>query len=242
MASVAFAPKLKICYVDESGGFEPEGSTGSATPLMVIAGLVLDHADLRVLTAEYLRLKKTFFPGARKVSGYPLDYILDETKATDLRRELRSSSRDQRRHALGFLDKIVLLLERHNAQVIGRIWVKQPGLGLDPASSYAYAIQDIAKHFNHLLEEVGDVGQIVCDSRLHTQNRQVSHSIFTLKHRNFGMYYPSSLKARPSVLVTTMLACRLQIYWLVRSYSPWPAEHTARGAPRHRMWMRASTS
>jgi Protein of unknown function (DUF3800) len=121
----------------------------------------------------------------------PLDQILDEVKATDLRRELRSRRRDERRHGLGFMENIVRLFEAADAKIVGRVWVKQPGLGLDPASTYAYAIQDVAKHFNHLLTEQGDVGQVICDSReLFTQNRQVSHSIFTIKHRHSGDALP----------------------------------------------------
>lgn len=108
-----------------------------------------------------------------------------------LRRALRSSRRDDRRHALGFLDRIVSLLEANDARIIGRVWVKEPGAGLNPDSSYAYAIQDLAKHFDHHLSETADVGLVPCDSRLHPQNRQVSHSIFTFKHRVSGDRLPN---------------------------------------------------
>ncbi len=45
---------MKICYIDESGGFETEGSTTDATPLMVLVGLIVDHTCLRQLTRDYL--------------------------------------------------------------------------------------------------------------------------------------------------------------------------------------------
>jgi len=47
---------LKLCYIDESGGFEAEGSTPDATPLMVLLGLIVDHEQLRVLTHDSGRL------------------------------------------------------------------------------------------------------------------------------------------------------------------------------------------
>ena len=156
---------------------------------MAIAGLILDHEHVRPVTSAYLRTKQKYFPGTRTTSGF-LDYILDETKATDIRSELRSARRDERRHAVGFLDKLISLLETHNAHIVGRVWVKEPGTGLNPVSTYTYAIQDIATHFDHHLQEIADIGQIVCDSRRQVQNREVSHSIFTWKHRLSGDALP----------------------------------------------------
>jgi hypothetical protein len=181
---------LRLCYIDEAGGFEAEGSHLAATPLMVIAGLVLDHRYLRALTTEHLRLKQLYFPGSLAKRGHLLDYILTEIKSTHLRQYVRSPKRDLRRLVTGYLDRIVELLERSNARIIGRVWVKEPGLGLDPASSYNYAIQDVARHFAHLLRIQHDVGMVICDSRMHGQNRQVSHSVFTLKHRLIGDALP----------------------------------------------------
>lgn len=136
---------MKICYIDESGGFEAEGSTPDATPLMVLAGLVVDHVKVAGLTTEYLKLKQVYYPGAVGRPSHVLDYVLAEVKATDLRRELRSKRRDDRRHAIGSLDKVAALLDRHGARIIGRVWVKQPDTALDPKSTYTYAIQDIAR-------------------------------------------------------------------------------------------------
>jgi hypothetical protein len=153
---------------------------------MVIAGLSVDRAVLKNMTTDYLRLKQVYYPRSAPRVNHLLDYILAEIKATDLRRELRSTNRDDRRHAIGYLDRIIELLLRYGARAIGRIWVKQPGTGLDPASTYTYAIQDIARHFEHQLAATRTAGLMICDSRMHNQDREVSHSVFTMKQRHAG--------------------------------------------------------
>jgi hypothetical protein len=157
---------------------------------MVIAGLIIDHRNLASLTTDYLRLKQTFYPHALAHVPHLLSYILVEVKSTDTRRQLRSKNREDRRHVIGYLDKVVSMLERHKAQIIGRVWVKEPGRGLNPASTYTYAIQDMARHFEHSLSGSRQVGLMVCDSRMHGQDREVSHSVFTLKHRLAGDTFP----------------------------------------------------
>jgi hypothetical protein len=186
---------VKICYIDESGGFEPEGSKPDVTPLMVIAGLVIDHEKIGPITTDFLRLKQVFYPGSVGTPAHVLDYILAEVKGTDLRRELRSNVRDKRRHAIGFLDKVVALLDDKGARIIGRIWVKQPGTALDRKSTYTYAIQDLARHFQHLLSATHEPDLMILDSRMHHENREVSHSVFTMKHRLAGDSLPNLVES-----------------------------------------------
>jgi hypothetical protein len=157
---------------------------------MVIAGLIVDHRNVASLTTDFLRLKQTFYPQPIGSVPHLLSYILVEVKGTDMRRQLRSNRREDRRHVIGFLDKVVGMLERHRVRIIGRIWVKEPGRGLNPASTYTYAIQDMARHFEHSLSGGRQTGLMVCDSRMHGQDREVSHSVFTLKHRLVGDALP----------------------------------------------------
>ncbi|HEX9362204.1 MAG TPA: DUF3800 domain-containing protein [Candidatus Dormibacteraeota bacterium] len=190
MAAVVYGHFLKLCYVDESGGFEPEGSGPTVTPLMVIAGLIVDHRNMAGLTRDYMRVKQTYYPHALSQVPHLLSYILVEVKSTDMRRQLRSKSREERRHVIGYLDKVVTMLEQHKARIIGRVWVKAPGFGLNPASTYTYAIQDMARHFEHSLAAARQTGLMVCDSRMHGQDKEVSHSVFTQKHRQAGDAFP----------------------------------------------------
>ena len=174
---------MYICYIDESGGFEAPNTGPHATPLMAFAGLVVRDDALSPLTADLLGVKRRFFPGA--TTGR-LDDVLAEMKGADLRRELRSGSRNDRRRAIGVLNSVVDLVESFDLRLIGRIWIKERTQGLEPRASYTFAIQDIARHFNHFLDRSGDSGLLLCDGRMHNQDAQVAHSIFTLKHRRAG--------------------------------------------------------
>jgi hypothetical protein len=179
---------MHICFVDESGGFEVPGSNPGATPLMAIIGIILDAAHLQPATMNLLQAKAKFYPQKCHHPKF-LDNIKAEVKGADVRASLRSPSRNARRHAKGYLDRIVSILQSYNAAMIGRVWIKAVGTALDPDGSYTYAIQDIAKHFQHFLDANSTEGLIVCDGRMHNQNSQVSHSIFTQKHRAIGDPY-----------------------------------------------------
>ena len=175
---------MYICYVDESGGFEAPNQALGATPLMTFVGLIIHTETLAPLTTEFLDLKGRFYPGLRTVRH--LDLVLSEVKGSALRKGVRSQNREKRRHSIGVLESTVRLIERYDLQLLGRVWIKDPNEALDPRASYTFAIQDIARHFNHFLESESDSGLVLCDGRAHSQDTQVSHSIFTLKHKQSG--------------------------------------------------------
>ncbi|MCQ3812111.1 MAG: DUF3800 domain-containing protein [Acidimicrobiia bacterium] len=181
-----------FCYIDESGGFEAPNQGQAATPLMVIAGLIVPSAAIGPLTGDLLALKRQFYPNK---AGKHLDYLLYEIKGSDLRNRIRSSDRSKRMHAQTVLDGVVSIAARHHCRLVGRIWVKKPGQGLDPASTYTFAVQDIARHFNHYLETRNSHGLVLCDSRNHRQDIRVAHSVFTLKHKVSGDEMPRILES-----------------------------------------------
>ena len=185
---------MHICYIDESGGFEVPASNPAATPLMAIVGLILDTSKIHQATDQLLQAKLNFFPQKCQSSMF-LDHILSEVKGGDLRAALRSNRRNVRRHAKGYLDRITDILEQQGSAIIGRVWIKAIGEPLDPAGSYTYAIQDLARHFQLFLDTNQSTGLIVCDGRMHNQNSQVSHSIFTQKNRAAGDPLPRILEA-----------------------------------------------
>ncbi len=178
---------MYACYVDESGGFEAPDAGPRATPLMVFAGLIVELSALRSLTADFLALKRRFYPGA--ASRY-LDYVLMEIKGGALRRALREGGHRERSHALGVLDGVVRLIERHGVWLVGRMWVKAPTKSLGPDATYTYAIQDIARHFDHFLRSQHTRGLVICDGRDHRQDVRVAHSVFTQKHQFGGDALP----------------------------------------------------
>lgn len=182
---------MLICYVDEAGGFEAPNWGLDATPVMLFAGLIIDHRVLPNLTVDFLALKSEFFPKlCLRAPGKHLEHMLAEVKGSKVREMLRADSHRKRRHATRFLDEIVELLCRYNVRLVGRLWVKEPTVGIKPRHSYTFAMQDIACHFNHLLVSADDIGFLVCDGRKPNQDAEVSHSLFTQKHQMAGDLLP----------------------------------------------------
>ena len=118
---------VRICYVDESGDtrdLPAQPPHGNVTPVLVIAGVVVDQRLLENLTRAFIETKARFYPKL-VTSTTRLGRILTEIKGADLRRALRDGApRRNRRQALGFLDALVELLEYHDARIFGRAWVK----------------------------------------------------------------------------------------------------------------------
>ena len=177
---------MYVCYIDESGGFEAPNS-GPRTPLMVFAGLIVIAPAINDLTADFLALKRRFYPGR---AARHLDYVLAEVKGADLRGAVRSGSRRKRTHALGVLDGVMRLIERHDIRLLGRVWVKESTKALKPDPTYTYAVQDIARHFDEFLRQQPSRGLVICDGRDHRQDVRVAHSVFTQKHKSGGDALP----------------------------------------------------
>ena len=183
---------MYFCYVDESGRFEAPNLGPDATPLLVVAGVIVPAANIASLTSDFLALNRRFFAG--KVSQH-LDYVLMELKGASLRKQARSQSHRERRHSTQVLNEVVDLIERHDVHLLGRIWIKEPTRPLDPRETYTFSIQDIARHFNRFLEETNSEGVILCDSREHNQDIQVALSLFVQKHKVSGDDLPRLLES-----------------------------------------------
>ncbi len=180
---------MYFCYIDESGGSEASDVGSGATPVMVLAGLIVDQQRLEALTWDYLRVRCEFYPRAGRRAPRLSD-ILNEIKGVSVRNNVRSTARNPRRHAIGFMGRVLRVLESHQVRMVGRVWVKAIGQGLDPSATYTSAVQDIATHFERFLTQKRAQGLIVCDGRMHKQDSVVSHSIFTQKMRAHGDPYP----------------------------------------------------
>lgn len=181
---------MYVCYLDESGGCEAPDSGPSATPVMVILGLIVDAASVPTLTRDFLALKRKHFPG-RFNTGLALDHILTEVKGSEILQMTRSDGRNHRRQAERLRKDLLDLLEAHGCRLVGRVWIKEPGKGMNPEASYCYAVQDIAQHFGQYLETQDDAGVLIADSRKHHTNLRVAHSVFTQKWRTGGDPYPA---------------------------------------------------
>ena len=176
-----------ICYIDEAGctGVLPT-ATSIIQPVFVLAGVIVDQTHLQQLTLDFLELKKRFFPGLTLNGATPatrLEWVLPEIKGASLRSSILSAGRNQRRHTLGFLDRILDLLERYQIRLTGRLIVKGIGTPIDGTALYTSSIQSVCEVMHHWLTVVNDEGIIIADSRTQGQNATVSHSIFTQKFK-----------------------------------------------------------
>jgi hypothetical protein len=186
---------VQVCYVDEAGCPGPlPAATSNIQPVLVTCGLVFGQPVIPDLTKEFIQLKRRFYPRARAAGSHPLDWILLEVKGSELRRLVVDPSRRKRRHATGFLDKIVELLETYDCRIKGRIWVKGIGQPFNGRSVYTSSVQYIHHWFNEWLGHRREEGIVLCDSRDHALNRVVAHSIFTEKFRVAGDKHPRILE------------------------------------------------
>ena len=178
------------CFVDEAGDLGALGSPPlpNDQPVLAIGGLLVDVTHLASLTDNFLNLKQQYFPGLPYPSAMPLDRILPEIKGADIRSNATRGTPRQRRHAIGFLDRILGLLQHHDAKLVARIWVKGIGLPFDATSVYTSSIQGICSYFEHYLTQTNGTGICIADSRNKFKNVSVSHSIFT---RKFSSAAPS---------------------------------------------------
>lgn len=186
---------VKICYIDESGdlGTMPENPPpdGNHQPVLVIGGIFVDHNTLYDLTHDFIKLKYRYYPGLNYPTDKFLDRIIPEIKGADLRRNALRGSKKLKRHAFGFLDRIIELFFKYNIKIVGRIWVKIPGKAFNGKAVYTSSIQSIYTYFDHYSRSENDYGICIADSRDQIKNVSVSHSVFTQKFQHLHPLYPN---------------------------------------------------
>jgi hypothetical protein len=192
VAVVVLGVHVLICYLDESGDTCPLASSSPPshiTPLIVIAGLLIDQQKLLAVTHEFLDLKSRFYPGLMPRHPHHLSRVLVEIKGADIRKAARSHDKQEQRSAIGFLENVVSLLERHQIKLLSRVWVKAIGARCNGKAVYTYSTQSICAGTQHLLARMNDNGIVIADSRSPALNANVAHSIFTQKFKAEGDEY-----------------------------------------------------
>ena len=182
-----------LCYVDEAGDAKPlTGGAADTQPVFVLSGILLNTLVLDRLTRDFLNLKATFFPQTIVAAGirYPLDRMKIEVKGVDLRRDVADGSKRDRRRAIAFVDRVVGLLFRHNAQIISRVYIKGIGTDFDGTKIYTSFMQRLYEAFQNFLMRSNDYGMVIADARMKPENVKVSHAIFTQKYSARGDPYP----------------------------------------------------
>lgn len=187
---------MHILYIDEAGdtGQLPQQPGANDQPVLIIGGLVIDAAQLGDLTRDFIDLKTRFYPSLVAERHKYLDRILPEIKGADLRRNALRGGRKVRRHAIGVLSNILLILQRHNVHLLARIWVKPPGQRFDGRAVYTSSIQWLYSSFEHFLQTQGSLGFCLTDSRDPLNNAVVAHSIFTQKFQSAANVYGRTLE------------------------------------------------
>lgn len=181
---------MQLCYVDESG------DTGmfvaderNSQPVFALCALLLDQTKLEGLTRRVIELKQQFFPALGQHAAHWHDWLKIELKGADLRRALRERNHRSTRHAMGFLDAVMALLEHHSVRLAARIYVKKPGEAFNGTHVYSAAMQHLAMIFEEWLASKNDKGIMVLDSRNKPKNVPVAHSLFTHNFRAQGPAY-----------------------------------------------------
>ena len=180
-----------MCYVDEAGGSDLLcESAPTSSPVLVIAGLIVPEDQVRNLVWDYLQLKKDYNPSLAAANKKLSDVIATEVKGANLRTDIKSESRRQRRRAFGFLDRTIALLERHAGRVIARILVKSQDVVVRDAAVYGTSILWLCSTFHQYLEERSSQGLIVLDSRTKVKNTPNADVVTTQMFRHGGNPLP----------------------------------------------------
>ena len=178
---------MYLCYIDEAGcSGSLKSSTDSVQPLLVIGAVFLPAHELAACTLRLLEIKRKYFPHRSAGASHLLDDILWEIKGADIRRDIRSPIRTQKRRARSFLDDALELLESCNAKIAAKVYVKAVGAPADGTSMYSATTQYLCTIFQSYLTSQNDIGVVIADSRSKACNVNVAHSVFTQRHKSTG--------------------------------------------------------
>jgi len=181
---------MLMCYVDESGDTGLfDANERNSQPVFLLCALMVNQSHLESITREVIHLKQTHFPSYSQGTQHWHDWLKVEVKGANIRRVLREDSRRSRRHILGFLSRVVTLLESHDIKIAARVYIKAPSTEFKGASVYSAAMQRLAQTFEDKLMRENDKGIIVLDSRNKVKNVPVAHSLFTWNFSVHGTTY-----------------------------------------------------
>lgn len=177
---------MRLCYVDESGTADTlVEADGAQQPVIVIAGVSLSECDLTKITHDWISLKKRFDPVLAKSGHGWLDAILAEVKGANLRKGFRDTASVRRRkRAIGVVDGTLKLLEKYDARILGRVWMKRLEAENNDMGIHASSLQFICGAFDAGLPP-DERGMVVVDSQTYQHNHRLAHSIFT---QRFGKH------------------------------------------------------
>lgn len=183
---------MLLAYVDESGD-EQQLRTPRDPPVLAIAAVVVDHERSRNLVYRYLQLKKRFNGSLKSPNVKLSDLIRFEVKGSELRKDVRSATRRNRRRAFGFIDAVLRLLAEEHATVIGEVYIK----GEKPLNPWVYptAVAAIAERFEIQLRAADTQGCIIMDARTKWKNTPSVHRVTTARFKSGGDSFPHLIES-----------------------------------------------
>ncbi len=183
---------MLLAYVDESGDEQPL-RTETDPPVLVLAAVTVNHQRVKSLVWDFLQLKKTFNDSLKKSGVQLSDVIRFEVKDSELRKDIRSPGRRNRRRAFGLLDSVLKLLEKHQATVMAEIFVK----GQQPPSRWVYsnAVAALATRFEKQLAAADTQGCMILDARTKAKNTPSVHRITTSRFKSGGDQVPHLIES-----------------------------------------------
>lgn len=172
---------MLLAYVDESGDEQPL-RTETDPPVLVLAAVIVDHDQVKSLVWKFLQLKKTFNDSLKTKDVKLSELIRFEVKGSELRKDIRTAGRRNRRRAFRFLDSVLKLLAEHQATVMAEVLIK----GQQPPSRWAYAsaVAALAQRFETQLAAADTQGCMILDARTKAKNTPSVHRITTSRFKS----------------------------------------------------------
>lgn len=177
---------MHLCYIDEAGnGQTLDPARPDAPPVLVVGGFTAPRSQVKDLTWDFLEVKKHYRPQLRRADQLS-DVIQHEIKGSDVRKNLRAGNHQWRRAAMELLASVLDILERHDAKVLARVWVKEEGLAFDESGVYPASVGSLTETFQAQLAHEHSRGMMVLDSRTKVKNAPNVHCVTPRKYRAGG--------------------------------------------------------
>ncbi|MEU9320675.1 DUF3800 domain-containing protein [Streptomyces sp. NPDC048295] len=177
---------MHLCYIDEAGnGQTLDPAKPDAPPVLVIGGFSVPRSQVKDLTWEFLNVKKHYRPQLKHVMHLS-ELIQHEIKGSDVRKNLRAGNHNWRRAAMELVSSLLDILERHDARLLARVWIKEEGLAFNESGVYPTSVGSLTETFQAQLAHEHSRGMMVLDSRTKVKNAPNVHCVTTRKYRTGG--------------------------------------------------------
>ncbi|MGX4691382.1 DUF3800 domain-containing protein [Streptomyces sp. JNUCC 63] len=177
---------MYLCYIDEAGnGQTLDPARPDAPPVLVVGGFTVHDSHIKGLTWDFLNVKKKYRPQLRH-AVHLSEVVHTEIKGSDVRKDIRVGNRDRRRAAMLLVDSVLAILERCNARLLARVWVKEEGLPFNETGVYGTSVGSLTETFQAQLTDCHSRGVVVLDSRTKSKNVPNVHCVTTRKYRSGG--------------------------------------------------------